>query len=217
MAVPTEGRLHLYARVFAAGYDPVMRRLERRRLARRRAELLANLTGHVVDVGAGTGGNILHLPTSVARATLVEPDPWMAARLRRRLQGHPPGVGDVEVLDAVAEALPLPDSSADAVLLTLVLCSVDDPALAVAEARRVLRDDGVLVVIEHVRAESGLGSRAQRSLTPIWRRIARGCHLDRDTRAILHRGGFDVGALTAGDLGGRRPKVPAISGHALPR
>lgn len=227
MTAPTEDRLRLYGHAFAAAYDPVMQRLEQRRLARRRAELLAEVTGHVVDVGAGTGANLPHLPASVDRVTCIEPDPAMAARLRRRPREHPLGVGAApadgvaidrfEVVDAVAEALPLPDASADAVLLTLVLCSVEDPALAVAEARRVLRDAGVLVVIEHVRAENDLGRQAQRLLTPLWRRLARGCHLDRDTRATLQHGGFDVEGVTAWDLGGRRPRVPAIAGHALPR
>ena len=227
MTTPTEGRLRLYGHAFAAAYDPVMRGLEQRRLSARRAELLADLTGHVVDVGAGTGANLPHLPASVDRVTCIEPDPALAARLRRRLREHPTGVhaaradgvpiDRVEVVDAVAEALPLPDGSADAVLLTLVLCSVADPALAVAEARRALRDAGVLVVIEHVRAENDLGSRAQRLLTPVWRRLARGCHLDRDTRATLQHGGFDVEAVRAWELGGRRPRFPTIAGHALPR
>lgn len=153
-------------------------------------------------------------------------DPVLRSLERARLHGrraaeqagrHQALGRDIEVVDAVAEALPLPTDSVDALLMTLVLCSVDDPQLAVAEARRVLRDDGVLVVIEHVRAETRLLAEVQRGLTPVWRRVARGCHLDRDPRATLAQGGFDVDALAAWQLSRRGPTLPAIVGHALPR
>ncbi len=213
--------MRLYGHTFATGYDPVMRGLEHHRLAPRRAELLAGCSGHVVDIGAGTGANLTHLPPAVTRVTAVEPDPAMARRLRRRLAAeatHHRALGrDIEVVDAVAEALPLADASADAVLVTLVLCSVRDPALAVAEARRVLRADGVLVVIEHVGADTRCQRRVQGWLTPAWRRVARGCHLDRDTRTVLETGGFDLGEVEAWRLSRRGPTVPAIAGHARPR
>lgn len=212
--------MSLYGHAFATCYDPVMRGLERRRLADRRERLLDGLTGHVVDVGAGTGANLAHLPPGVSRVTAVEPDAAMAARLRRGLLGqtrHRAHGRHVEVVDAVAESLPLPDASADAVVLTLVLCSVDNPELAVAEARRVLREDGVLVVIEHVRADTRLHAAVQSLLTPAWRRLARGCHLDRDTRTVLEAGGFDLGDVAAWRLSRRGPTVPAIEGHARPR
>ncbi len=213
--------MSLYGHAFATCYDPVLRTLERERLGACRAQLLAGLEGHVVDVGAGTGANLVHLPPEVTRVTAVEPDPAMATRLRRRLatQEHLHGAldRDIEVVDAVAEALPLPTASADALIMTLVLCSVDDPQLAVAEARRVLREDGVLVVLEHVRSERRVLGHLQRGLTPAWRRVARGCHLDRDTRATLAEGGFDVRGIAAWQLSRRGPTVPAIAGHALPR
>ena len=212
--------MSLYGHAFATCYDPVIRGLERRRLADRRARLLEGLTGHVVDVGAGTGANLAHLPPGVNRVTAVEPDAAMAARLRGGLVGqtrHRAHGRHVEVVDAVAEALPLPDASADAVLVTLVLCSVDAPALALSEIRRVLREDGVLVVIEHVRADTRLPAAVQGLLTPAWRRLARGCHLDRDIRTFLEEAGFDLREVEAWQMSRRGPTVPAIAGHARPR
>ena len=210
--------MSLYGHAVAAAYDPVLRSLEHARLASCRRELLGGLTGHVVDVGAGTGANLAHLPAQVDHVTAVEPDPAMARRLRRRVTaqaGWHRALGrDIEVVDGVAEALPLPDASVDAVLVTLVLCSVQRPEVAVAEARRVLRDDGVLVVLEHVRARGAARGLVQGMLTPVWRRVARGCHLDRDTLDTLARGGFDVQGVAPWQLSRRGPTVPAIAGHA---
>jgi ubiquinone/menaquinone biosynthesis C-methylase UbiE len=137
----------LFQRLFAAAYDPVMGVLEQGRLGAKRRELLADLTGDVVEVGAGTGANLRHLPESVGHVIAVEPDPAMAERLRARAAS----LGrDVEVVEAPAEALPFPDRSVAVVVSTLVLCTVRDPDAVVAELRRVLREDGRLIVLEHV-------------------------------------------------------------------
>lgn len=204
----------VFQQLFAAAYDPVMGSLERGRLGARRRELLAVVGGDVVDVGAGTGANLAHLPGTVRHVTAVEPDPAMAQRLRARAALHR---SDTEVVVAAAEALPLPDRSVDVALTTLVLCTVADPAAAVAELRRVLRPDGRLIVIEHVADPAPRRARWQQRLSPAWKVVSRGCHLDRDTRTTLSEGGFDVAGLEAWELSSRGPTVAAISGTARPR
>ncbi len=191
---------------------------ERHALGRRRAELLDGLNGHVVDVGAGTGANLAHLGGAVSQVTALEPAPSMAARLRTRAtRWQDQQDTEVVVLEAPAEAIPLPDGSADAVVATLVLCSVDDPMLAIREIHRVLRDDGVLVLIEHVASERPVAGRVQRVLAPAWRVVGRGCRLYRPTRSLLTAGGFDDAEVVPWTLPGGRPTAPAISGVARPR
>lgn len=177
-------------RVFAALYDLAGRRAERGPLGRRRAELLREASGRVVEIGAGTGANLPHYPP-LAALVLAEPDGAMRRRLERRIGGVP---YPVELVDAPAERLPLPDGGADTVVATLVLCSVDDPARALAEARRVLRPGGRLLFLEHVRA-SGRAGAWQDRLAPLWARVAAGCRPDRDTVAAIRRAGFTVTAL----------------------
>jgi len=206
--------LSLFQHLFAAAYDPVMSSLERGRLGEKRRELLADLSGEVLDVGAGTGANLAHLPSTVRRVIAVESDPAMARRLQQRALDHP---ADIEVVGAAAEALPLPDRCVDVVVTTLVLCTVQDPQAAVSELHRVLRPGGRLVVIEHVVDPAPRRARRQERLTPAWRVVARGCHLDRDTLTTLARGGFDVSGVGSWELSRRGPTVPAITGVARPR
>ncbi len=172
-------------RLFAASYDRMTGPVERGWLGERRGQLLAELTGDVLDVGAGTGAGLPHYRAG-ARVIAAEPDPAMRAQLARKAVGAPV---PVEISDAAAESLPYPDASFDAVVFTLVLCTVADPERALAEAGRVLRPTGRLVVLEHVRGEGRL-ARWQDRLTPVWRRIAAGCHPNRDTRAAVERAGF---------------------------
>ncbi len=205
-------------RAFAAVYDPVMHPLEAGYLGERRTSLLAGATGHVLDLGAGTGANLFHLPTGVERVTAIEPEPAMARRLRRRVATTAIGPMAVEVIEAPGEALPVASDSIDVVVATLVLCTVEDPELTVAEIHRVLKPDGRLLLLEHVAAPPGTARRrVQRAIGPAWRVVARGCHLDRGTRAILSAGGFDVSEVSDWELAGGGPAAPAITGVARPR
>ena len=140
--------------------------------------------GVVVELGAGTGANLAWYG-DVERLVLVEPSPAMRRRLAAR-------AGDAEVLDATAAALPLPDDSVDAVVATLVLCSVPDLPAALAEVRRVLRPGGSLLLLEHVRAADPATARWQDRLDPAWRRLAQGCHPNRNTVAAVAAAGFTV-------------------------
>lgn len=209
----------LLDRVFAAAYDPVLENAERAGLGAKRRELLAPLTGHVLEIGAGTGANLAHLGNNVDRATLLEPTPEMAARLRQRLSnGHPTTSNGtvVEVVEAPAEALPAADHSIDAVVSTLVLCSVDDLTRTLGEIRRVLKPDGQLVVLEHV-GGAGRVRRVQRLVEPAWKVVARGCHLTRDTGAALESSGFDTTDVAPWRLPAGGPTGSAIAGTARPR
>ena len=171
--------------VFAAVYDRMTRALEREVVAERRARLLAGLDGQVLDVGAGTGANLPYLRRA-SRVVAAEPDAAMRRRLAARIAR---ATVPVELSSDPAEKLRYPDASFDAVVFTLVLCSVASPDRALAEARRVLRPAGRLIILEHVR---GTGDRArwQDRLTPLWSRFNAGCHLNRDTAAAVERAGF---------------------------
>lgn len=170
----------------AALYDRMMKAVEDACLASWRADLLAPLSGAVLEIGAGTGANLAHYPDTIARLVLAEPDPVMRHRLSARAvaQGR-------EVIGADAESLPFADGAFDFVVSTLVLCSVQDPAAALAEMRRVLKPGGRLVFIEHVAATDNPGRlRWQKLLEPIWRPLMGNCHLTRRTAEAIRAAGF---------------------------
>ncbi|MGH3254282.1 MAG: class I SAM-dependent methyltransferase [Streptosporangiaceae bacterium] len=173
--------------VFAALYDRMTGPLEQGVLGERRAGLLADLRGQVLDVGAGTGANLPHF-RAASRVVAAEPDPAMRRRLAAKLAGAPV---PAELTSDAAEALRQPDASFDAVVFTQVLCTVTDLDRALAEARRVLRPGGQLIVLEHVRGNGSL-ARWQDRLTPLWSRLIPGCHLGRDTAAAIERAGFTI-------------------------
>lgn len=194
-------------RVFARVYDVALGPVERRGLSRWRAELLTPLSGRVLEVGAGTGLNLAHYPPGV-ELVLVEPSAEMRAELQKRTSS--------EVIDARAENLPFPDGAFDAVVVGLVLCSVDDPALALAELRRVLRPGGQLVFVEHVRGRTAGLAFVQRLVQPVWGICGRGCRLTRDTEADMVRAGFTFTWIDRSDLPGALSLVaPAIHGRAV--
>lgn len=168
-------------------YDCVIGPVERSVLAPRRASLLSELTGVVLDVGAGTGANLPHF-RSAERVIATEPSAGMRRRLAARLT---PAPCPVELLSGPAESLPLADDSVDAVVFTCVLCSVADVDRALAEARRTLKPGGRLVFLEHVRGTGRL-ARWQDRITPVWSRLAGGCHPNRDMEPAIHRAGFVI-------------------------
>ena len=166
-------------------YDRANGPVERAVLAEHRAYLLRRLGGVILDVGAGTGVNLPYF-RAAARVVAAEPDPGMRKRLVGKVESAP---CPVEVLDAVAERVPADDESFDAVVFTLVLCSVTDVNAALAEARRTLKPGGRLVVLEHVRGTGSL-ARWQDRITPVWSRLVGGCHPNRDIESALRTAGF---------------------------
>lgn len=141
----------------------------------------------MLEIGPGTGTNLAYLAPAV-RWLGIEPNPYMERYLRREAErlGR-----TVEVRAGTAERLDLMDASVDAVVSTLVLCSVPDQALALAEVRRVLKPGGRFVFLEHVAAPRGTWlRRVQRAVRPAWRLLGDGCFPDRETWQAIGRAGF---------------------------
>jgi ubiquinone/menaquinone biosynthesis C-methylase UbiE len=180
-----------WLRTFALVYDPFLWLGEIAGLRSRRSALLSNARGRVVEIGAGTGLNAALYPDGIAELVLTEPDVAMRRRLARRLQRRG---REARVVDAPAECLPFPDASVDTVVSTLVLCTVPDPERTLREIARVLRADGQLLFIEHVRAKSRLLAACQDYLFLPWRRFAAGCCCNRPTAELMRACGFDVAA-----------------------
>jgi ubiquinone/menaquinone biosynthesis C-methylase UbiE len=181
----------MWARIFATIYEPSLWLGEVMGMRRRRSALLRGAAGRVVEIGAGTGLNLTHYPEGLTQLVLTEPESAMRGRLARRAQRE---ARDVDVVDAPAERLPLPDGSVDTVVATLVLCTVDEPEHALREIKRVLRPGGQLLFIEHVRASSTFLARWQDRMLKPWRSFAAGCHCNRPTVDLMRTCGFEVAA-----------------------
>ncbi|MFF0870167.1 class I SAM-dependent methyltransferase [Nonomuraea sp. NPDC003560] len=162
----TSLRTNLRRPVFGRMYPKMARALDEGGLAERRRELLAGLTGEVIEVGAGHGVNFAHYPAEVARVVAIEPE----LRLREQAQTAAADAAvTVEVLPGLAQRLPASDRSVDAVVFCLVLCSLPDVPAALAEARRVLRPSGQVRFLEHGRADTSGLAQVQRVLdATIW-------------------------------------------------
>jgi ubiquinone/menaquinone biosynthesis C-methylase UbiE len=154
-----------------------------------RQEMLAGLQGQVVEVGPGNGINFAHYPPGVVEVVAVEPEPYLRAQA---LQAAATASMPIRVVDGVADALGLSTGSADAVVVSGVLCSVPDQRAALAEFRRVLRPGGELRFYEHVRARNRAFARWQRGVDPLWSRAMGGCHTDRDTLGAITDAGFTL-------------------------
>lgn len=186
--------------IHAAIYDPFMGLVDRAGMADRRRRLIADARGEVVEVGGGTGRNLAYY-REVDRVVVLEPDAAMRTKLLARLSS---ARVDVEVHESGIEDTTLPDGFADTVVACLVLCTVPDQAAALGVIRRILKPDGRLLFLEHVRSP-GLRGRVQSAVTPVWSRTAgAGCHLDRPTLDAVRAAGFAItdchrsGALVQG-------------------
>jgi len=153
----------------------------------RKSAAFADLPPTVVELGAGVGANMRYLPVD-ARLIAIEPNPYMHTRLRRAARSR--GV-DLQIRSVVGERIDLPDASVDAVISSLVLCSVRDPDAVLAEIRRVLRPGGRFSFAEHVAAERGTPTRwTQRIVRRPWAWIFEGCSCERDLAGVIQSAGF---------------------------
>jgi ubiquinone/menaquinone biosynthesis C-methylase UbiE len=200
--------------VFAWCYDRMSRAEERAGMGEHRRELLANATGRVVEIGAGTGLNFPHYPAAVSEVAAIEPDRHMRRRAVQAAEAEGLAV-PVEVRRASAESLPYGDGEFDTAVSTLVLCSVSSPERALAELRRVLKPEGVLLFFEHVRSQDPRAGRWQDRLDRPWGWIAGGCHPNRDTVANIERAGFTVTELRRFAWGPPSPGRPHVRGTAV--
>ncbi|MEZ5115827.1 MAG: class I SAM-dependent methyltransferase [Candidatus Nanopelagicales bacterium] len=202
--------------VFSRVYGVVAAVGERTGLGELRARVLAPAHGRLLIVGLGPGHDLEHLPPAVTSVVAVEPSEPMRHAARHRVEQIVAGGVEVEVVDALGEALPLEDDSVDSVLFAYVLCTIEDPAAALAEARRVLRPGGVVCVLEHVRAQQprSFTGVLQRGVRPVWPRLTGGCHADRDTRAAFVAAGYDVEGLRDVTMLNIPPVTPTLIGTA---
>jgi SAM-dependent methyltransferase len=173
-------------------YPPLLHHVSRH-FAGQRRELMAHAAGRVLELGVGTGSNLAFYPPDVTDVIGIDPHRAVLGRAvgaARELErdGLP---YRVRIHRADAEQLPYDDGSFDTVVAFLTLCTIPDYEGAAREARRVLKPDGRILVLEHVRAapDSRL-ARWQRRLDPLWTRAAVGCHLDRDIAGALRDAGF---------------------------
>ncbi|MER5947003.1 class I SAM-dependent methyltransferase [Streptomyces sp. NPDC001904] len=180
-----------------------------------RSELLAGLSGRVLEVGAGNGLNFGHYPAAVSEVVAIEPE-----RGLRRLAVEAAQRVDVpvDVAPGTAEALPVKSEGYDAVVLCLVLCSLRDVTRALGEVRRVLRPGGEVRFFEHGRAPGRAMRGAQKGLDrTVWPLLFGGCHTARDTVADLRGAGFEIGEhrrLIVPDRGPRLPTSYCVLGTA---
>jgi len=201
--------------IFARVFHRVLRPGEGPLFDQYRRELLADLSGEVVEIGAGDGANFGFYPASVSRVVAVEPEPYLRARATEAAAGAPVAIS---VHSGRDEQLPLKDESVDAAVFSLVLCSVKDPVAALTEARRVLRPTGELRVFEHVIAEHPVGRVAQRAAQrTIWPRLCGNCHPARNTVAAIRAAGFDTSQLRRFTMRPGGPPMPVILGSVAAR
>jgi len=172
-----------------------------------RGELLIGTVGHVVEFGPGLGHNLMFLDSDVTW-TGVEPNRFFHKRLHKtlaakRIEGR--------VLECSAESVPLEDGCADVVVCTLVLCSVPDPLAALKEAKRILKPNGKLVLIEHVAGPEGSrGRRSQERVRGLWKKLAGGCDVCRETEKLLAPAGFSIDRKAV-----VRVPLPVIAPHLI--
>ncbi len=183
-----------------------------RRLGARKKALFSDLPPVVVELGSGAGASMRYLAPG-SHLVALEPNPHTHAGLRRNAARH--GI-DLEIHERCAESTGLASASVDAVICTLVLCTVEDQAAALAEVHRILRPGGRFVFIEHVGSGPGPLRAMQRLLRRPWRYVFDGCCLDRDTAAAIAATGFADVRLEKYRLGGLFvPVWPQISGVAV--
>jgi SAM-dependent methyltransferase len=200
---------------FARMYLKYSPRMEQRGASEHRRKLLEGLSGRVLELGAGNGLNFAHYPQAVTEVIAIEPEPT----LREAAEGAAePAPVTVSVRAGTADALPVADGEMDAVVASLVLCSVPDQARALAELRRVLRPGGELRFYEHViaRGQPGRALLQLADRSGIWPKLAGGCHPARDTGAAIEAAGFTIDRCERFGFKASafEPSIPHILGRA---
>ncbi len=197
-------------RVIPPLIDLVMRNKE---TTRRRAVLIPQASGRVLEVGIGSGLNLPFYSRNVTQLIAVEPSAKLAAMTREKTYGLP---FPVELLERSAEELSLDDGSIDTVVVTWVLCSIPDPLRALREMRRVLTSAGRMLFVEHGLAPDPDIRAWQERVNPIWRRVSGGCNMNRGIEELVRTAGFRIAALERFYLKGLRILTATYEGTACP-
>jgi ubiquinone/menaquinone biosynthesis C-methylase UbiE len=192
--------MSLRKKLFAATYDSMSRKTEEAGLRSLRRGLLAEASGSVLEVGAGTGANLAHYNGKIESLVFTEPEPAMIRRLQKKAREEAPLA---KILRAPAEDLPFEDDTFDTVVSTLVLCGVDDQARALREIKRVLRPGGRLLFLEHVRSDDQALARFQDRMNWL-NRLVVDCDCNRPTLATIEATSFAVARLERTAM----PKAP---------
>jgi ubiquinone/menaquinone biosynthesis C-methylase UbiE len=175
-----------------------------------RRRVVTQASGRVLEIGVGSG---LNLPFYQAATHVIGLDP--STKLLSMAHTVADGLsGSVELVEGVAEAIPLPDESVDTVVSTWTLCSIPDVTRALGEMRRVLRPEGRLLFAEHGRSSDSGVVRWQDRLTPLWKRIGGGCHLNRPIEELIRKAGFRVMQVETGYMKGPKAMTFMYQGVA---
>jgi ubiquinone/menaquinone biosynthesis C-methylase UbiE len=170
---------------------------------RQRLKVVPLARGRVLEIGIGSGLNLPYYdPTRVSKVWGLDPSPEMTAMAKPAAGAVP---FEVQFINGSGEQIPLDDNSVDTVLLTYTLCTIPDTALALREMARVLKPGGTFVFCEHGAAPDREVRRWQDALNPIWKRLAGGCHLNREISTLIERGGFTITEMNTMYLPGWRP------------
>ncbi|MDX1000823.1 methyltransferase domain-containing protein [Sinorhizobium medicae] len=183
------------------------------RLRPYRERVIGSAEGRVLEIGTGSGLNLPFYPATVREILALEPSPSLLAMARQAMHSGTP----VNFIEARAESIPLDDNSVDTVVTTWTLCTIPEAAGALAEMRRVLRPGGKLLFVEHGLSPDRGVRWCQHCLTPVWRRISGGCHLNRPIRSMIEHGGFRIDRVETGYMRGPKPMTFMYEGSARPR
>jgi ubiquinone/menaquinone biosynthesis C-methylase UbiE len=178
-----------------------------------RGRVVARAAGRVLEIGIGSGLNMPFYGNSVKEVIGLDPSAQLLAMAQRAVRPRIP----IEFIEGSAEVIPLEDQSVDAVLTTWTLCSIPDAARGLREMRRVLKVGGVLLFAEHGRAPEAGVRWWQDRLTPVWKRLGGGCHLNRPIGDLIASAGFRLERLENSYIRGPRPLTYMYEGSARPR
>src|SRR6266700_7813444 len=183
-------------------------------LAAYRSRVVPAAEGRVLEIGIGSGLNLPFYSRKAEHVIGLDPSPKLLSVARRAAR---PALGPVEFIEGSAEAIPLEDGTVDTVLTTWTLCSIPDAPRSLGEMCRVLKPGGRLLFVEHGRADDPGVRRWQDFLTPVWKRIGGGCHLNRAIGVLIEGAGFQFERIETGYMRGPRPLTFMYEGSARPR
>jgi ubiquinone/menaquinone biosynthesis C-methylase UbiE len=178
-----------------------------------RQRVISAAEGRVLEIGIGSGLNLPFYPAAVSDIVGLEPSPKLAEMTRRAARD---ASLHVSLIEGSAEAIPLDSASVDTVVTTWTLCSVPGADQALREMRRVLRPGGQLLFVEHGLSPERVVRKWQDRLTPVWKVIGGGCHLNRPIRPLIEKSGFRITGIETGYAKGPRPMTFMYEGRALP-